>query len=32
MITITDRPRLQAHACGCYEAIRLATDATMAAR
>jgi CRP-like cAMP-binding protein len=32
VITITDRPRLQAHACNCYEAIRRATDATMAAR
>lgn len=28
-ITIIDRPRLQAHACGCYEAIRQATDAAM---
>ena len=32
LITITDRPRLEAHACGCYEAIRRATDAAMAAR
>lgn len=31
-ITIIDRPRLQAHACNCYDAIRRATDATMAAR
>jgi hypothetical protein len=31
-ITITDRPRLQSHACGCYEAIRQATDAAPAAR
>ncbi len=31
-ITITDRPRLQSHACNCYEAIRRATDAAMAAR
>ncbi len=31
-ITITDRPRLQAHACSCYEAIRRATDAALAAR
>ena len=29
-ITITDRPRLQSHACDCYEAIRRATDAAMA--
>jgi len=32
LITITDRPRLQAHACSCYEAIRGATDAALAAR
>jgi CRP-like cAMP-binding protein len=32
MITITDRPRLQAHACNCYEAIRRATDAAMTVR
>jgi CRP-like cAMP-binding protein len=32
LITITDRPRLQAHACDCYEAIRRATDAALAAR
>ena len=31
-ITITDRPRLQDHACNCYEAIRRATDAAMAFR
>jgi CRP-like cAMP-binding protein len=31
-ITITDRPRLQTHACNCYEAIRQATDAALAAR
>jgi CRP-like cAMP-binding protein len=31
-ITITDRPRLQSHACNCYEAIRQATDAALAAR
>ena len=31
-ITITDRPRLQTHACNCYEAIRRATDAALAAR
>ena len=31
-ITITDRPRLQSHACTCYEAIRRATDAALAAR
>jgi CRP-like cAMP-binding protein len=31
-ITITDRPRLQEHACNCYEMIRRATDATMTAR
>jgi CRP-like cAMP-binding protein len=30
-ITITDRPRLQDHACNCYEAIRRATDAAMMA-
>ncbi|MEX5717150.1 Crp/Fnr family transcriptional regulator [Geodermatophilus maliterrae] len=30
-ITITDRPRLQSHACNCYEAIRQATDAAMGA-
>jgi CRP-like cAMP-binding protein len=29
-ITITDRARLQGHACNCYEAIRRATDAAMA--
>ena len=32
LITITDRPRLRAHACDCYEAIRRATDAAMSAR
>ena len=31
-ITITDRPRLLSHACNCYEAIRWATDAVLAAR
>ena len=31
-ITITDRPRLQAHACNCYEAIRRATDAALSTR
>ncbi len=31
-ITITDRPRLQSHACSCYEAIRRATDAALAGR
>ncbi|SDM11213.1 cAMP-binding domain of CRP or a regulatory subunit of cAMP-dependent protein kinases [Geodermatophilus siccatus] len=31
-ITLTDRPRLQAHACNCYEAIRRATDAALSAR
>ena len=31
-ITITDRPRLRAHACDCYEVIRRATEATMTAR
>ncbi len=30
-ITITDRARLQSHACDCYVAIRRATDAVMAA-
>jgi CRP-like cAMP-binding protein len=32
LITILDRPRLLAHACNCYEAIRRATDAVLAAR
>lgn len=32
MITITDRARLQEHACNCYEAIRRATDAALAAQ
>jgi CRP-like cAMP-binding protein len=32
LITISDRPRLQSHACNCYEAIRRATDAALAAR
>jgi CRP-like cAMP-binding protein len=32
LITITDRPRLQAHACNCYDAIRRATDAALAAQ
>jgi CRP-like cAMP-binding protein len=31
-ITITDRPRLQSHACTCYEVIRQATDAALALR
>jgi CRP-like cAMP-binding protein len=31
-ITITDRPRLQAHACNCYEAIRRATDTALTTR
>jgi CRP-like cAMP-binding protein len=31
-ITITDRPRLQFHACDCYEVVRRATEAAMAAR
>jgi CRP-like cAMP-binding protein len=31
-ITITDRERLQSHACNCYAAIRQATDAALAAR
>ena len=29
IITITDRPRLEAHACNCYEAIRRATDTAL---
>ena len=29
VITITDRPRLQAHACSCYETIRRATEAAL---
>jgi hypothetical protein len=32
LVTITDRPRLQSHACTCYEAIGRATDAALAAR
>ncbi len=32
IITITDRQRLKAHACTCYEAIRSFTDAVLAAR
>ena len=32
IITITDRPRLLAHACNCYEAIRRATDEALAVR
>ncbi|WP_369132321.1 Crp/Fnr family transcriptional regulator [Modestobacter sp. I12A-02662] len=32
VITITDRPRLQSHACNCYEAIRRVTDAVLTAR
>jgi CRP-like cAMP-binding protein len=31
-ITITDRARLELHACDCYEVIRRATDAVMATR
>lgn len=31
-ITITDRPRLQAHACNCYAVIRRTTDAALTAR
>jgi CRP-like cAMP-binding protein len=31
-ITITDRPRLQSHACGCYEVIRRAIDTALAVR
>jgi CRP-like cAMP-binding protein len=31
-ITIIDRPRLQSHACSCYEVVRRATDATLTAR
>jgi CRP-like cAMP-binding protein len=31
-MTITDRPRLQSHACNCYQAIRQATDTVLAAR
>lgn len=30
-ITITDRSRLQSYACSCYEAVRRATDAALAA-
>ena len=30
LITITDRPRLQSHACDCYEAIRRSTEAALA--
>ena len=29
LITIIDRPRLQAHACNCFDAIRRATDAAL---
>ena len=32
VITITDRPRLLAHACNCYEVIRRATDEALTAR
>jgi CRP-like cAMP-binding protein len=32
LITITNRPRLQSHACTCYEVVRRATDAALAAR
>jgi CRP-like cAMP-binding protein len=31
-VTITDRPRLQAHACTCYEVIRSATDVALTPR
>ncbi|MGY1884863.1 Crp/Fnr family transcriptional regulator [Blastococcus sp. SYSU DS0753] len=31
-ITIVDRPRLRAHACDCYGAIRRATDVALAGR
>jgi CRP-like cAMP-binding protein len=31
-ITILDQPRLQAHACSCYAAIRRATDTALAPR
>jgi CRP-like cAMP-binding protein len=31
IITITDRPRMEAHACNCYEAIRRATDTALTA-
>jgi CRP-like cAMP-binding protein len=31
VITIVDRPRLQSHACDCYEVIRRATDAVLTA-
>jgi CRP-like cAMP-binding protein len=32
VITIVDRPRLRSHACDCYDVIRRATDAVLAAR
>jgi DNA-binding FadR family transcriptional regulator len=32
VITIVDRPRLQGHACDCYEVIRRATDTLLAVR
>jgi CRP-like cAMP-binding protein len=32
VIIITDRPRLQSHACTCYDVIRRATEAAMAPR
>jgi CRP-like cAMP-binding protein len=32
VITILDRPRLQTHACSCYEAIRRSTDSAMTLR
>jgi Mn-dependent DtxR family transcriptional regulator len=32
LVTITDRPRLQAHACDSYEAVRRVTEAALAAR
>jgi CRP-like cAMP-binding protein len=31
VITIVDRPRLESHACNCYQVIRRATDAVLAA-
>jgi CRP-like cAMP-binding protein len=31
VITIVDRPRLRSHACNCYQVIRRATDAVLAA-
>jgi hypothetical protein len=32
LVTLTDRPRLQAPACDSYEAVRRATEAALAAR